>query len=75
MIESISESDKRQYVKIASFFNEWLTQHPDVESDDEFHRMIRISANTYLSMYSHFVQMYAYIVKTDYIEPKNKTLH
>ena len=75
MIESISDIDKQQYIRTASFFQNWLAEHPHVEEDDDFHRMFRVSANTYLSMYSHFVQMYAYIVKIDYIDPKNKTIH
>ena len=74
MIDKISNLDKQQYVKIANFFIAWLEQHPSVEMDDDFHRTMRLSAQTYLKLYENFLELYGYVVNMEYI-PDTKRMH
>ena len=74
MIDKISNLDKQQYVKIANFFIAWLEQHPHAEMDDDFHRTMRLSAETYLKLYENFLELYGYVVNMEYITD-NKKLH
>ena len=74
MIDKISNLDKQQYTKIANFFIAWLEQHPHAETDDDFHRTIRLSAQTYLKLYENFLELYGYVVNMEYI-PDNKKIH
>jgi hypothetical protein len=73
-IEIPKEIDKQQYVKIAQFWLTWLKQHPQSKDDDDFHKVMRESATTYLDLYESWLDIYTYIVKTTYI-PTNKKLH
>ena len=73
-IEMTKPIDKEQYAKIAQFWLHWLKQHPRSEDDDDFHKIIRESAKTYLDLYESWLDIYTYIVKTTYI-PTNKKLH
>ncbi len=63
--------EKEQYAKIAQFWLHWLKQHPNPKDDDDFHKVIRESAETYLDLYESWLDIYTYIVKTTYI-PTNK---
>ena len=74
MIDKISNLDKQQYTKIANFFIAWLEQHPHAEMDDDFHRTIRLSAQTYLKLYKNFLELYSYVVNMEYITD-NKKMH
>ena len=74
MIDKISNLDKQQYTKIANFFIAWLEQHPHAEMDDDFHRTIRLSAQTYLKLYKNFLELNSYVVNMEYI-PHNKKIH
>ena len=74
MIDKISNLDKQQYTKIANFFIAWLEQHPSVEMDDDFHRTMRLSAQTYLKLYENFLELYGYVVNMEYI-PDTKRMH
>jgi len=73
MIEKLTDQEKVQYVKIAKFFTGWLELHSHPEEDDDFHRTIRMSALTYLSLYENFLELYKYVVQKDYINPKNNS--
>ena len=74
-IEMTKSIDKEQYAKIAQFWIHWLKQHPQSDEDeDDFHKVMRESANTYLDLYESWLDIYTYIVKTTYI-PTNKKLH
>ncbi len=73
-IEMTKGIEKEQYAKIAQFWLHWLKQHPSSEDDDDFHKIIRESAETYLDLYESWLDIYTYIVKTTYI-PTNKKLH
>lgn len=74
-IEMTKSIDKEQYAKIAQFWIHWLKQHPQSDEDeDDFHKVMRESANTYLDLYESWLDIYTYIVKTTYI-PINKKLH
>ncbi len=73
VITEISELDKQQYARTASFFVEWLVLHPYPEEDDDFHRTIRMSARTYLSLYENFLQLFTRVIQKDYINPKNNS--
>ena len=74
MINKISNLDKQQYSKIANFFIAWLEQHPSTETDDDFHRTMRLSAQTYLKLYENFLELYGYVVNMEYITD-NKKMH
>ena len=67
MINKISNLDKQQYAKIANFFIAWLEQHPLAEKDDDFHRTMRLSAQTYIKLYENFLELYNYVVNTEYL--------
>ena len=73
-IEMTKGIEKEQYAKIAQFWLHWLKQHPNPNDDDDFHKVIRESAETYLDLYESWLDIYTYIVKTTYI-PTNKKLH
>ena len=73
-IEMTKGIEKEQYAKIAQFWLHWLKQHPNSKDDDDFHKVIRESAETYLDLYESWLDIYTYIVKTTYI-PTNKKLH
>tara|TARA_B100001971_G_C18015942_1_gene444828 strand:- start:414 stop:740 length:327 start_codon:yes stop_codon:yes gene_type:complete len=73
-IEMTKGIEKEQYAKIAQFWLHWLKQHPNPKDDDDFHKVIRESAETYLDLYESWLDIYTYIVKTTYI-PTNKKLH
>ena len=74
-IEMTKPIDKEQYAKIAQFWLHWLKQHPQSDEDeDDFHKVMRESANTYLDLYESWLDIYTYIVKTTYI-PTKKKLH
>jgi hypothetical protein len=76
MIEKLTDQEKVQYVTTAKFFTGWLGLHPHPEEDDDFHRTIRMSALTYLSLYENFLELYKHMAQKDYIIPKNnKKLH
>jgi hypothetical protein len=72
MINKISNLDKQQYVKIANFFMGWLEQHPHAEMDDDFHKTMRLSAQTYLKLYENFLELYGYVVNMEYITNSKK---
>jgi|TARA_Y100000310_G_scaffold223510_1_gene225408 hypothetical protein len=74
MIEKISNLDKQQYANIANFFIKWLEEHPFAEMDDDFHRTIRMSAMTYISLYENFLELYGYIVSKEY-KTDTKKMH
>ena len=74
MINKISNLDKQQYAKIANFFIAWLEQHPLAEKDDDFHRTMRLSAQTYIKLYENFLELYGYVVNMEYITD-NKKMH
>ena len=67
MINNISNLDKQQYAKIANFFIAWLEQHPHAEKDDDFHRTMRLSAQTYIKLYENFLELYGYVVNIEYL--------
>ena len=72
MIDKISNLDKQQYAKIANFFIAWLEQHPHAEMDDDFHRTMRLSAQTYIKLYENFLELYGYVVNMEYITDTQK---
>lgn len=72
MIDMISNLDKQQYANIAQFFIEWLDEHPFPEMDDDFHRTIRMSAKTYLSLYENFLELYTYVSNNEYSTTSKK---
>lgn len=73
MIEKITELDKQQYATTANFFSGWIELHPYPEEDDDFHRTIRMSALTYLSLYDNFLKLFQYISEKECIEPKRRS--
>ena len=74
MINKISNLDKQQYSKTANFFIKWLEHHSFAEMDDDFHRTLRLSAQTYLKLYENFLELYGYVVNMEHI-PDNKKMH
>ena len=70
MIESLEPVEKKQFLDLANYLQNWLSLHPHPEEDDDPHRQMRMYAMTYLRLYEEFIKLYKYVVTAEYIDKK-----